>query len=1039
MNLAELSIKRPTFITCLVLLMLAVGAFSLKQLGVDLFPDVNFPVIFVSTPYQGAGPAEVETLISKPLEDEISTLPGIKRLSSVSQEGVSQVIAEFTLETDIKFAEQQIRDRVGGAKRLLPKDIDEPVIRRLDPSDQPILIMSVAANKDLPEGDLFDVADQIIKPKLEQIDQVGLVQVLGARKRQIKVSMDATKLKAHEISASFVNSKLNAAGENIPAGKLQEGSKEAIVRTLGQFNSLDTISNTIISFFGGEKALRVKDIAHVEDSLEDEKSRVYVNGKRSLFIMLYKQSGANTIKVADNVIDRITKLGPELQKLNGAPEIKMVRDGSVYVRANVTDVKESIMIGISLAVIVVFLFLGNARSTLITALALPNSLLGSFILMWISGYTINLMTLLALSLAVGLLIDDAIVVRENIYRHIEMGKTPKQAALDGTKEVSLAVIATTLTVIAVFGPVAFLKGVVGQFFKQFGFVVCFAMGASITVLTMSPMLSAYFAGKSHHEGVKKNWFEMLTGPLLARFEQFQVWLENSYEKLLGKTLKHPGRALGLSVVVFFLCMYTVKFVPKTFLPPQDAGEFSVDFDLPPGASIDATNELASKIDTILRANPEVAISALSVGNANGEANVGNFFVKLVPSKQRKMNTSQFKEKLRGQLKEFAYANPAVKDYDAVGGGQRPFNLNLVGSNQSELEAFTMKVLARLKKNAGLKDVDINFRPGKPEVQLEVNNSRANEIGVTPVTIGSEMRNLIEGYDVAKYRVSGIEYDVRTRLQENQRNVRNNYNLYSVPNLNGNLVRLSDVTHKIEKTGPSKINRQDRARYIQIQADITPGAGMGDIMKEIDTMLKPGGEFEMPLGMRYAYVGQAENFKELAESMITAVVFGALFIFLVLASLYESFVTPFTIMLALPLAFCGSMVALAITQESLNIFSMIGVIMLLGVAVKNSILLVDYATQLMGEGMDRTSAMIKAGKTRLRPILMTSLALIAGTIPIAVGLNEASKQRTSMGIAIIGGLVSSTLLTLIVVPASFAYVDRFRLWSKAKLMAIFSVS
>ncbi len=1038
MNLAELSVKRPTFITCLVLLMLSVGIFSLSKLGVDLFPDVNFPIIFVSTPYQGAGPAEVETLISKPLEDELSTLPGIKRLSSVSQEGVSQVIAEFTLETDIKFAEQQIRDRVGGAKRFLPKDIDEPVIRRLDPSDQPIMILSVSAQKALTEGDLFDVADQIIKPKLEQIDQVGLVEVLGARKREIKVSFDARKLKTHELSAGFVNSKLIAAGENIPAGKLEEAKREAIVRTLGQFNSLDAISNTIINFFGGEKALRVKDIAKVEDSLEDEKSRVYVNGVRSLFVMVYKQSGANTIAVSDSVISRIEKLGPELQKMPGAPEIKMVRDGSIYVRANVTDVKESIMIGISLAVIVVFLFLGSLRSTLITALALPNSLLGSFILMWVAGYTINLMTLLALSLAVGLLIDDAIVVRENIFRHIEMGKDPKKAALEGTKEVTLAVIATTLTVVAVFGPVAFLKGVVGQFFKQFGFVVCFAMMVSLfDALTIAPMLSAYFAGISHEE--KKGWFERLTNPLLSRFEKFQLWLEASYEKLLESVLSKPGRALGLSVVIFFVCMGTIKFVPKTFLPPQDAGEFSVDFDLPPGASLDATNEVATKIDTILRANKEVALSALSVGNANSEANVGTFFVKLVPSKGRRMNTSQFKEILRNQLKDFAFASPKVKDYDAVGGGQRPFNLNIVGSDQAEIEAVTMNVLARLKKNPALKDVDINFRPGKPEVQLEIKNARANEIGVTPVTLGGEMRSLIEGTDVAKYRVNGIEYNIHTRLEEDQRNVQSNYQLYSVPNLNGNLVTLSDVANKVEKSGPSKINRMDRSRYIQIQADITPGYGMGDVMKEIDTMLSPGGELALPVGVRYAYVGQAENFKELAESMVTAVVFGALFIFLVLASLYESFVTPFTIMLALPLAFCGSMVALAVTQESLNIFSMIGVIMLLGVAVKNSILLVDYATQLIDGGMDRTSAMIKAGKTRLRPILMTSLALIAGTVPIAVGLNEASKQRTSMGIAIIGGLVSSTLLTLVVVPAAFSFVDRFRLWSKAKLTAMISMS
>ena len=1034
MNLAELSIKRPTFITCLILLMLAVGAFSVTKLGVDLFPDINFPIVFVSTPYQGAGPAEIETLVSKPLEDELSTLPGIKRLSSISMEGVSQVVAEFSLETDIKFAEQQVRDRVGGAKRLLPKDIEEPVIRRLDPSDQPIMILSLTSKEGMSEAEMFDIADDTIRPKIEQIDQVGLVYVLGARKRQIKVSLDAKKLKSRELSATSVNMKLQSAGENIPAGKLQDPKKEAIVRTLGQFNSLESIGNSIINFFGGENALRLKDIAKIEDSLEDEKSRVFSNANKSLYVFVFKQSGANTIAVADNVLKKMGTINDQIKKINGSPVIEMVRDGSIPIRANVTDVKESIFIGIALAIIVVFFFLGNARSTIITALALPNSLLGAFILMWISGYTINLMTLLALSLAVGLLIDDAIVVRENIYRHIEMGKSPKQAALDGTKEVSLAVIATTLTVIAVFGPVAFLKGVVGQFFKQFGFVVCFAMLISLfDALTIAPMLSAYFAGKSHEQ---KGFFERLMAPALNWFEGFQVKLENYYEKLLTRVLAKPGKSLGISILIFFLAMSTVKFVPKTFLPPQDNGEFSVSIDLPQGTSIDATAELAKKIDEVIRSSKEVELSALTVGNQNGESNVASYFIKLVPSHQRKLNTSQVKDLIRDKLKPFASSNPTVKDYDAVGGGQRPFNLNLISSDQQQLEEYTMKVLEVLKKNPGLKDVDINFRPGKPEVQLALNPSRANTLGITPQGLGLEMRNLIEGTNVAKYRVNGLEYDIRTRLQEDQRNVNDNFNIYHVPNLNNNLVKLSDVATKIEKTGPSNVNRQDRSRYIQIQADITPGAGMGDVMKEIDQLLKK--DMPMPQGMRYAYVGQAENFKELGESMITALVFGILFIFLVLASLYESFVTPLTIMLALPLAFCGSMVALAMTRESLNIFSMIGVIMLLGVAVKNSILLVDYANQLIQGGMDRTNAMIKAGKTRLRPILMTSLALIASTIPIAIGLNEASKQRTSMGIAIIGGLVSSTLLTLVVVPAAFSFIDRYRIWSNHKMKEIFNL-
>ncbi len=1038
MTLADLSIKRPTFISCIIFLMLAVGMLSITKLGVDLFPEVNFPIVFVSTGYPGAGPSEIETLVSKPIEDELSTLQGVKRLSSISLEGTSQVIAEFTLETDIKFAEQQVRDRVGAVKFLLPKDVKEPVIRRLDPSDQPIVILSLSAKEKIGEAELYDIANEKIRPKLEQIDQVGQVYSLGARKRQIKVSFDAQKLKARELSLSNVNAKLLSSGENIPAGKNEDKKQESIVRTLGQFDSLDAIGNTIINFFGGERTLRLKDLAKIEDSLQDETSRTFINGERSLFLYVFKQSGANTVSVVNQVLKRIEAMKPELASMKGAPEIKVIRDGSVYIRANVTDMKESITIGIVLAVIVVFFFLQNARSTLITALALPNSLLGAFILMWASGYTINLMTLLALSLSVGLLIDDAIVVRENIFRHIEMGKKPLQAALEGTKEVTLAVIATTLTVVAVFGPVAFLKGVVGQFFKQFGFVICFAMLISLfDALTIAPMLSAYFASNKAHG--EPGFFERIFAWPLAKFEIFQRWMEDSYEAFLKIVMRAPGKTLIASLVVFVVSFSAGKFVPKTFLPPQDAGEFSVDFDLPPGASLDATAEVGAKIDTILRGNKEVLVSALSVGSRSGEANIGSFYVRLVPSRERKMNTSQFKETLREQLKDFVSYHPKVKDYDAVGGGQRPFNLNIISPDQAALEAYVAKVLEHLKKNPGLKDVDVNFRPGKPEVQLALRPARASELGVTPASLGLEMRNLIEGTDVAKFRRNGIEYDIRTRLQEDQRSIAKNYQSYYVPNLNGTLVKLSDVTDKVEKTGPSKVNRQDRSRYIQVQADITPGYGMGDVMKQIDVMFASDPELKLPTGMRYGYVGQAENFKELGESMATAMGFGLLFIFLVLASLYESFVTPFTIMLALPPAISGALIALAITGQSLNIFSMIGVIMLLGVAVKNSVLLVDYANQLVREGMDRSQAIIRAGRVRLRPILMTSVALIAGTVPIALGLNEASRQRTSMGIAIIGGLIASTLVTPIVVPAAFSFVDRFRVWSNRRMKQLFGVA
>lgn len=1033
MNLADLSIKRPTFITCVVVVMLAVGYYSLKNLGVDLFPNVTFPIVVVTTPYPGASPNEIETLISRPIEDEVSTISGIKRLSSNNLEGTSQVIAEFTLETDVKYAEQQIRDRVSSAKRKLPTDILEPVIRRIDPADQPVLTLSLEGNLD--EQKLFLLADKTIRPRLEQVSQVGLVEVIGGREREIHVALDRRKLKQYEISATQVAQRLNAAGQNVPVGKVSSGKSELSFRSLGEFSHVDDIKNTIVNFFGSDIPVTVADVGSVTDTMKDEESRAFVNGKKSLFINIYKQNGANTIAVVQKSLDQMNTVNKTLAQGTSKAKLAVVRDASIWIQINVEDVKESIYIGIFLAMFVVYFFLANGRSTIITGLALPNSLIGAFVLMSFAGFTINIMTLLALSLAVGLLIDDAIVVRENIFRHIERGEDPVTAAHNGTLEVQLAVVATTFTVLAVFGPVGFLKGVVGQFFKEFGLTICFAMLISLfDALTVAPMLSAYFAGKvDHAKSPTKNPVTMAVNA----FSRFQDWLENRYEALLHVIMRYPLRTLAMSLVVFVVSVYTVKYVPKTFLPPQDAGEFQVNYDLPPGASLDENNKIGAQIDESIRKNPEVLVSALTVGGQNGEANMGSLYVHLVPSKERKLNTTQVKANVREQLKPFAYANVAVMDYDAVGGGQRPFNLNVIGQDQAKLQKYADMVLAVAKKHPGLIDVDVNYRAGKPELQIPIDKFRADKLGVSTAQAGQELRTQIEGVTTAKFREAGEEYDIRVRLEEDQRDLHKGFVNTYVPNINGNLVRLSDVATAVDATGPSKITRQDRARYIQIQADITPGAGMGDVMNDLDKAIKD--DIKLPPDMSYAYIGQAENFKELGDSMATAMMFGVLFIFLILASLYESFVTPFTIMLALPLAMCGSFVALAITQQSLNIFSMIGVIMLLGVATKNSILLVDYANQRAAAGMDRATAMIEAGKTRLRPILMTTMALIAGTVPIAIGLNEASRQRTSMGVAIIGGLISSTLLTLLVIPAAYLYIDRFRVWSKGALKGLFAAS
>lgn len=1037
-SFAKLSIDRPIFITCIIFVTIITGYLSLKKLPVDLFPDVTFPIVTVTTPYPGAGPKEVETLVSKIFEEEFATISGVKTIRSINQEGVSIVIAEFNFSTDIKYAEQQIRDKVSSAKSKLPDDIEESKIRRVDPADQPIVTIAVKA--DLPEAELFDLADLNIKPKMEQINQVGLVEIIGGRQREVRVDLDLEKMKFRQVSAIQVSDALSRAGQNIPSGKIDvTAKKETVFRTVGEFQNLDEIKNTVISFFGNDVSVNLSDVANVHEGLQDEKNIGYVDGKKALFIDVYRQTGANTVAVADNVVKQVASINESLKALKNNAELTIVRDGSKPIRDNILDVNESIIIGILLTIVVVFFFLGSFRSTLITGLALPNSLLGAFILLAVAGFTINIMSLLALSLAVGLLIDDAIVVRENIYRHMEMGKDPKTASIEGTSEVMMAVIATTFTVIAVFGPIAFVSGVVGQFFKQFGLTVCFALMISLfDAITIAPMMSAYFAGKvvpHGHAQLGNSFYDRTIGRVLSSFNKFQDKLEDYYVSVLKVTLNHPLKFLGMGFLIFVLSVYSLKFVPKTFLPAQDQGEFMVKLDLPPGASLKEMERVAKDVDKIIRNHSEVAVSVLTVGTKQGEANKASFYVRMTPAKLRKINTIKLKEILRKELVPYAYANAQVSDFDAVGGGMRPFSLNIQGNDAEELEKISMAVFQKMKNHPALKDVDLSYRPGKPEFQVIPDRKKAENLGISTNILGLELRTLMEGQTPAVYRLNGEEYDIRVRLQEEDRNLQKEFNRIYIPNINNRLIPLTNVVKGVEAAGPANITRQDRGRYYQIAADIAPdGPGMGGAINEVNRIFSE--EIKLPQGMSYKFVGQAENFQELIVNMAIAMGLGILFIYLVLSSLYESFVTPFTIMLVLPLAMCGAFFALVLTGASLDLFSMIGCVMLLGVATKNSIILVDYTNQQVSDGMSLKDAILLAGKNRLRPILMTSFALIAGFIPIAIGLNEASAQRTSMGIALIGGLISSTFLTLVIVPAAYTYIERFRLFTNQLFQRLF---
>ncbi|WP_409477367.1 efflux RND transporter permease subunit [Pseudobdellovibrio sp. HCB154] len=1024
MSLAELSIKRPIFITCLVVLMLVVGFVSYKKMPVDQFPDVSFPVVSVQVIYPGASPVDIERQITKPIEDEVSSLPGLDTVTATNYDSMALIIIKFNLGTDIKDSEQQVRNRIANIRNKLPDDAEEPIIRRFDPADQPII--SIAVNSEMDPAQLYDIANEQIKPQFERLPSVGLVSIVGGRKKEVQILVDKKKLQDRQLSMVQIAKRIEETSKDIPVGKFETSEKETVYRTVGEFADLKQLRDVSVNFLGSDRPVKLSEVAEVKESLAKAQRFSSVDGKNALFLLVYKQSGANTVEVADRVKAQIDQVNTFLKDKKINAEAQMVRDGSVPIRLNVADVQESIGLGILLCIIVVFFFLGSAKSTFITGLALPNSLLGGFVLMYAMGFSLNIMTLIALSLAVGLLIDDAIVVRENIFRHLEMGKDPKTAAIEGTKEVTMAVIATTLVVIAVFGPIAFVPGMIGQFFKQFGLTVVFTMIISIwDAFTVAPMLSAYMVNKHSHE--KGDGF---VDRMLKSFDRFQTKLEDIYESSLRWTLNNRIKVL-VSAVVFFLVTTIAggAMVKKTFLPAADTGEFTVSLEMPVGTSLEHTFSFAKILEAEIKSVPEVHLVSLTVGSVTLEANKADFYVALKDAKLRKgMSTTDVKEKVRALTeKHRSQANIAVGDYDIGGGGQKPLNLYLVSENLEELSTYAAALQKRIQAIPGLVDVDTNFRGGKPEYHVVFDRDRSEALGISTVTAGAELRYRTEGALPAVYRQNGIEYDVRLKFPDSEMNLEKEFRTTFVPNSNFNMVPLSRVAKGEEALGYSQINRQNKGRYIAITANLGPNGQLGTATTEIQKMLAT--DMKPPAGVEYRFEGMAKDFQELMANMLLAMGFGVLLIYLVLASLYESFVTPITILLALPLGISGAFVGLVVFDLSIDIFSMIGMILLMGVVAKNSILLVDYTNQLIEQGMAMNQALVKACRTRLRPILMTSLALIAGMLPIAIGVTALGSQRRSMGVAIICGVISSTILTLIVVPAAYGYIERFRKWSQ----------
>jgi HAE1 family hydrophobic/amphiphilic exporter-1 len=1038
MNTAKLAIKRPIFITCIVALIVILGGISYKNIGLELMPDITFPIVAVTTTYSGAAPEEMEKLVSKPLEDELGSISGIKHLNSQNDEGVSLILIEFNMDVDIDKVSQDVRDKVNLAHDNLPDDLTtDPVVQKFDPDSFPVLKLILLS--DLPAGELYDIANERVKPQITRINDVGNVQIVGGTKREIQVEIDQNRLNEYRIPMSRVVSQMKNSGSNVPVGKKESGPRETVFRAMGEFSTLDQIRNALISFSGDVgNSVSVKTLGTVRDGTVDTTTlgRVY-SGEQSLdkkgnivtrgakkeqtcvFLNVIKQSGSNTVTVCDDVKKSLAGINNQLSQMKGSSRIIIALDQSKWIRTNVSETVNTIIIGIILAIAVVFLFLGNVRSTIITAIAIPNSLLGAIIVMKGMGFTFNVMTLMALSLVVGLLVDDAIVVRENIFRKLEKGMSPHKAAETGTTEVMLAVIATTLTIIAVFFPIGMLSGVMGKFFKPFGFTIVFAMAVSLfDALTVAPFLSAYFAG----DGRKEN------NIVIRSFERFQSGMESIYTRVMHFCLKYPLRVILVMVLIFMTSIVLLGKVKKTFVPSGDRGEFAISITMPSGTSLQGTSDAIRKIEDYLKNLPDLDYYTVSVGGTNSEPEQGSLDVFLTPG--RKHDTEYNKNEVRNFLKNITGgAKTAVGD--PGGHGDSPFMLIVSGPNLPMVEEYADQILAQVVRVPDLIDVDTSVKKGKPELRVNFDAKKMQDMGVSNTTAGMELRNSVAGAVVGQFRENGLEYDIRARLKPEQRDLRNSFPNTRVPNISGLMVPLSQISTPQSTSGSSQILRRDKAYIVKITANLSPDGAIGNAMTQVSRNIAKN--VKLPLGVNYSYSGQSENMAETVASVIFALMLALVFIYLVLSSLYESFVTPFTILLAIPPALTGALFALFITNQMLNIFSMIGMVLLMGLVTKNSILLVDHAMHGVRSGLDRKEAVLRAGMRRLRPILMTTFAMIAGMIPLALGIGEAAKMRQSMGIAIIGGLIVSTLVTLILVPAVFEYIDRFRHATESKIL------
>ena len=1009
--LAALCVRRPVFASVLILSLTVIGIFSFAQLGIDQFPNVDFPAIVVTTRLPGAAPEQVETEISDHIEEAVNTISGIDTLTSVSSEGVSQVVVGFNLEKNTDVAAQEVRDRVSRILPLLPRTVQQPIVEKRDPDAFPVLTIAVTADK--PVRDISEYADKVLRRQLESADGVGQVLVLGSRNRQINVWLDAGRLQAHSLTVNDVARALQTQNADIPGGRLDQGAVSVTMRTRGRVESPAEFGDIVIREIGGHPVL-VRDVARIEDGEADPQTVATVNGSPTVLLQIRKQSGTNTVEIVNGVKARLAVLRGTLP---AGYELRIVRDQAEFIEASIRSVEEHLVVGSILAALVVLLFLGNLRSTVIAAVSIPTSIIATFGLIRYMGFTLNMLTMLALTLSVGIVIDDAIVVLENIYRFIEeKGMPPMQAAVEATREIGLAVLATTMSLVAIFVPVAFMNGIIGRFMASFGLTMAFAILVSLVVsFTLTPTMSARWLrlkrpteDKDHHIHDSKH--SRVFGPL-----------DRGYVRMLEWAMAHRGVIATLAVLVFFSSVPLFRFVQLNFTTQDDQSAFDLSVRAPEGTSLDATQVLADRIATAIRRIPEVDYTLLTVaGDGAGTQNNASIFVKLVPLEARRRDQFDIMGQVRDDILK-PYADRGFRVNVGGGGfGGGGVQYVLQGPELAGLQRYSDELLKKVKEIPGVVDADTTLDNGKPELSVRIDRAKAADLGVQLSDAAEALRLLVGGDAVTTYNEGGEQYEVHVRAEASDRTSDDALGQLPVPSSRLGAVTLDNVARLSRAEAPSDIRRLGRQRQVTVIANVLPGTSQAAVQNAIS---EGASQLGLPAEYRGQFGGQARELNRTVTAFLTALALSLIFMYLVLAAQFESWLHPVTIMLSLPLTLPFALISLIVFRQSLNVMSALGLLVLFGVVKKNSILQIDHANQLKAQGLNTHDAVVLACRNRLRPILMTTLAFVAGMIPLVVTSGAGASTNHSIGWIVIGGQTLVLLLTLVVTPVTYSLFDQ----------------